>query len=74
MWTIPLNTRIHDLENEISDIEEKMMARSGLHLETALSERKLQLNSLLYDKMKATFVRARFIQTKGIDGPTKFFF
>lgn len=69
-----LKIRIQDLENEISDIEEKMMARNGLQLETALSEKKLQLNNLLYDKVKAALVRARFIQKRDIDGPTKYFF
>ncbi len=69
-----LKTRIQDLETEISDIEEKMMARNGLQLETALSEQKLQLNKLLYDKVKGALVKALFIQHKDIGGPTKFFF
>ncbi len=69
-----LKTRIQDLEAEISDIEEKMMARNGSQLDTALSEKKLQLNNILYDKVKGALVRARFIQNKDIDGPTKFFF
>ncbi len=43
-------------------------------MDTALSETKLQLNRLLYDKVKAALVRARFIQNKDIDGLTTFFF
>ncbi len=43
-------------------------------MDTALSEKKLQLNNILHDKVKGALVRARFIQNKDIDGPTKFFF
>ncbi|KAI3375076.1 hypothetical protein L3Q82_021594 [Scortum barcoo] len=69
-----IKAAVQKLETDIKNIEEGLQRDSGPTVSHRLQEKRLELSSLLQERVKGALVRFRFLQLKDMDALTSFFF
>ncbi|KAJ3609130.1 hypothetical protein NHX12_023654 [Muraenolepis orangiensis] len=72
--TSKLKAAVEDLETSIRDLELGLQRDSNPSAGQLLQKKRLELSSILQERVKGALVRCRFLEIKEMDAPTPFFF
>ncbi len=72
--TFTLKRNVKNLENEINEMERRLIDVDDHGSMDVLKKKKMELKSLLEERVKGALVRARISSIKEMDAPTTYFF